>query len=79
MSESVINQYQNLLTSLKNSNETELDKNKEQIKKLLVEEIITRFQYKEGLYQHNVKNDTEIKKALEVVNDVAQYNKILKK
>ncbi|TBX71182.1 PDZ domain-containing protein [Flavobacterium silvisoli] len=71
-------EYQQLLSSIEKSEETLIDKNKTEIKNLLLDEIIKRYQYKEGLYQYYIKNNFEIKKAVEVLNDKATYNKILK-
>lgn len=71
-------EYQQLLNALEKSEETLIDKNKTEIKNLLLDEIIKRYQYKEGLYQYYIKNNFEIKKAVEVLNDKAGYNKILK-
>src|SRR5690606_34769586 len=76
---SITNQYETLLQNLKKSNETELDKNKNEIKRLLTDEIIVRFQYREGLYNYYIKNNSEIQKAVQILNDKAQYNSILKK
>ena len=53
-------------------------KNQKEIKNLILDEIIKRFQYKEGLYQYYIKNNFEIKKAIEILDDKPQYNKILK-
>lgn len=72
-------QYEALLEALKRSNETELDKNKEEIKRLLVDELIIRFQYREGLYNYYLKSNTEIQKAIQILNDKSKYNSILKK
>ncbi len=71
-------EYQQLVSALEKSEETLIDKNKTEIKNLLLDEIIKRYQYKEGLYQYYIKNNFEIKKAVEVLNDKAGYNKILK-
>jgi carboxyl-terminal processing protease len=72
-------QYDNLMTSLQKAEETEVEKNKSQILDLLRDEIIKRYQYKEGLYQYYIKNNSEIKKATQLLNNQEQYNKILKK
>lgn len=72
-------QYEALLQALKKSNETELDKNKEEIKRLLVDELVVRFQYREGLYNYYLKSNTEIQKAVQILNDKTKYNNILKK
>jgi len=74
----IATEYQQLLTALEKSEETMIDKNQKEIKNLLLDEIIKRYQYKEGLYQYYIKSNFEIKKSIEVLNDKAQYNKILK-
>jgi carboxyl-terminal processing protease len=71
-------EYQQLLTALQKSEETLIDKNSKEIKSLLLDEIIKRYQYKEGLYQYYTKNNSEIKKAVALFNNIAEYNKILK-
>jgi len=72
-------QYQALLQAIAKSNQTELDKNKDEIKRLLTDELIVRYQYREGLYNYHLKNAPEIQKAVQVLNDKKQYNKILRK
>ena len=72
-------QYESLLQALKKSNETEIDKNKEEIKRLLIDELVVRFQYREGLYNYYLKSNTEIQKAVQILNDKTKYNNILKK
>jgi carboxyl-terminal processing protease len=52
--------------------------NQKEIKNLMLDEIIKRYQYKEGLYQYYIKNNIEIKKAVGILNNTAEYNKILK-
>jgi carboxyl-terminal processing protease len=54
-----------------------LDKNQKEIKKLILDEIIKRYQYKEGLYQYYTKNNIEIAKASALLANPAEYHKIL--
>jgi len=56
-----------------------LDKNKNQIKKLIQEELITRYLYREGLYTFYTKNNVEIEKAMMLLINTNQYKSILKK
>lgn len=77
--QSITAQYEALLQALKKSNETELDHNKNEIKRLLIDELVVRYQYREGLYNYYLKTNAEIKKAVEVLNDQALYSRILKK
>ena len=74
----IATEYRQLLTALEKSEETLIDKNQKEIKNLILDEIIKRYQYKEGLYQYYIKSNFEIKKSIEVLNDKPQYNTILK-
>jgi len=74
----IATEYQQLLSTLEKSEETLIDKNQKEIKNLILDEIIKRYQYKEGLYQYYIKSNFEIKKSIEVLNDKSKYNSILK-
>lgn len=76
--ETISVEYQQLLTALQKSESNLLDKNQKEIKGLILDEIIKRYQYQEGLYQYYVKNNTEIKKAVNVLNSSSEYKAILK-
>lgn len=75
----IATEYKQLEAALEKSQEAELDKNKEQIKKHLQEELIIRHQYREGLYLFYTKNNPEIEQAINLLNNSAQYVSILKK
>lgn len=77
--ETIKAQYDLLLTSLQKAEEVLLDKNKAEIKRLLTDEIIKRYQYKEGLYKYYTKSNSEINKAVALLANQAEYRKILKK
>jgi len=72
-------EYQNLLTALHKSEEIQLNKNQTEIKKIILDELIKRYQYKEGLYQYYIQNNSEVKKATSILANQTEYNKILKK
>ncbi|WP_188049240.1 S41 family peptidase [Flavobacterium sp. GP15] len=78
LDESIQLEYQQLLSALQKSENNLLDKNQKEIKSLIVNEIIKRFQYQEGLYQYYIQNNAEIKRATTVLNTPATYNSILK-
>lgn len=71
-------EYQQLLSALQKSEEIQLNQSQKEIKNLILDEIIKRFQYKEGLYQYYTKNNSEIRKAIGILNNASEYNKILK-
>ena len=70
-------QYDALFAALQKSEEAMLDKNQKEIKRLLLDELIRRYQYKEGLYQYYVKNNSEIARAAQLLANPAEYQKIL--
>ena len=78
LEESIQLEYQQLLTALQKSENALLDKNQKEIKKLIIDEIIKRYQYQEGLYQYYTKNNSEIKKAASILSDNPAYRSILK-
>ena len=76
--ETITAEYQQLLSAIQKSEWNALDKNQKEIKNLLLDEIIKRYQYQEGLYQYYIKSNPEIKKAVNVLTTSAEYNSILK-
>jgi carboxyl-terminal processing protease len=72
-------EYQQLATALQKSEENQLNANQNEIKQLLIDEIIKRYQYKEGLYQYYLKNNLEIKKSTAILQDQAAYFKLLQR
>ena len=76
--ESILAEYQQLLTALQKSENALLDKNQKEIKNLILNDVIKRYQYQEGLYQYYIKNNIEIKKAVSILNNTAEYKTILK-
>jgi len=72
-------EYQNLLAALQKSEEKELNEHKAEIKQLLTDELIKRYQYKEGLYKYYTTSNSEIKKATALLGNTAEYKKILSK
>ncbi|MBG6186842.1 S41 family peptidase [Flavobacterium sp. CAN_S2] len=78
LEESIQAEYQQLLAALQKSENALLDKNQKEIKNLMVDEIIKRYQYQEGLYQYYTKNNSEIKRAITILNNNTEYKSILK-
>ena len=70
--ESITAEYQQLLNAIQKSEWNALDKNQKEIKNLLLDEIIKRYQYQEGLYQYYIKSNPEIKKAVSVLRTSAE-------
>jgi carboxyl-terminal processing protease len=77
-SDEVNSELKNLTSALKAYKTNAINKNKAQLKSLITDEIIKRFFYSEGLYTYYTVNNTEIKKALSVLNNPVQYASILR-
>jgi carboxyl-terminal processing protease len=77
LDETISTEYEQLLAALQKSEETLLDKNQEEIKGLIIDEIIKRYQYQKGFYQYYMKTNSEIKKSVRILNDSLDYKKIL--
>jgi len=77
--ENIAPEYQQLLSALQRTEEKELERNSGEIKNLILDELIKRYQYREGLYAFYTKNNAEIAKAKAILNNTAEYNKIIKK
>jgi carboxyl-terminal processing protease len=56
----------------------DLNDHKEAVTDLIEKEIASRFFYEKGRVQVGLRNDAEIKKAVELFGDKAKYEKILK-
>jgi carboxyl-terminal processing protease len=62
---------------LKDNRKNDLMIYKDQIKKLLEEEIVARYYFEKGTVEARFKYDQEIKKAIEILHDQSAYKKIL--
>lgn len=71
-------EYEQLLNVLQKTEMILLDENQKEIKNLILDELIKRYQYQEGLYQYYIKNNVEIKRAIQVFNNPTEYKNILK-
>ncbi|MBQ0022832.1 MAG: S41 family peptidase [Prevotellaceae bacterium] len=57
----------------------EMDRQEKDIRKLLAVEIVKRYYYQAGASEEALKGDTDVEKAISVLNNSAEYNKILGK
>lgn len=72
---SVYSQLENTIDKAKNK---ELNDRQEEIQNLLIDEIVKRYFYRDGLYEYQVLNNKEIAEAIRVLNDTKRYDGILK-
>lgn len=69
--------YDDLMASIAEAKTQKLDDNRAQIEQQLTEEIIKRYFYGEGFYEHAIAHNPDILKAESVLNDADQYAEIL--
>lgn len=70
--------YKDLLLAVNKGKITALDNYKNEIRKNLEDEIITRYFYREGLYKYYLKHDDAILTAKELLANGNKYSSILK-
>lgn len=66
-----------LKESVKHDKNNDLTKHKNEIKKVLEDEIVSRYYYSTGRIQVSFNNDEDITTALQVLNNPTQYKQIL--
>jgi carboxyl-terminal processing protease len=66
-----------LKANMKHDKTQDIIKYKDQIKALLESEIASRYQYQKGKIKVDLKYDKEVSKAVEILNNQPEYNKLL--
>ncbi len=74
----IIQNYQSILNEIEVSKKEAVEEKKFEISNLLADEIVKRYFYREGLYQHYVLQNPEILKAKEILNNKQRYAEILR-
>lgn len=77
-SEDILNNYKETLSKISVAKKADLDTKKAEITTLLTDEIIKRYFYQEGLYEHYILNNPEITEAQSILNNGNKYSGILK-
>lgn len=72
-------EYKGIQEKLFNEKIKEISKNKDILKRVLKEEILHRYYYQDGIYNHNIKNDLFIKEAVNLLDNQDKYREILSK
>jgi carboxyl-terminal processing protease len=75
----VTNEYDALLKKVTPSKDRDMDKFKPEIADIVENEIVSRYYFQTGRAEHAFKSDDYVKKAIEVLQNMPEYNKILKK
>ncbi|MCB0481525.1 MAG: S41 family peptidase [Flavobacteriales bacterium] len=77
--ENVKDQYTELKEKISHNKASDLMTNKEEIKEILENEIVSRYYFQTGRIENSLSKDPRVKKAIEVLSDRNQYDKILAK
>ena len=75
--ENASEEFSALEKKLQHNLELELDRFSKDIKPLLAEEILKRYYFEKGAVQESLKDDADLKKALEVLQNPEEYKKVL--
>jgi carboxyl-terminal processing protease len=70
-------EYQKIKEKLFEDKIADISKNEDIIKVLLEEEILKKYYYQEGVYQHHLTNDFTLKEAIKLLKNKDKYGKIL--
>ena len=68
-----------LEAAIEKTKDKELDKNKEEIKRLLTQELLLRYGYRNAFYDYVSSNYSDVLKAQQILNNPSEYKQILKK
>lgn len=75
--ENASEEFAALEKKLQHNLDLELDRFAKDIKPLIAEEIVKRYYFERGAVQETLKDDAELKKALEVLQQPVEYKKVL--
>jgi carboxyl-terminal processing protease len=70
--------FEELGKSLDHDLQTELELYRDEVTRLLEDEIIGRYYYEDGILEHSLGSDKQVKKALEVINNDKLYTSTLR-
>lgn len=70
--------YTNLENAIAQAKDQAITDGKEEIEGLLIDEIVKRYFYRDGLYEYQINNNKEVAEAVAVLSDGSRYTRILK-
>ncbi|ARV15532.1 S41 family peptidase [Polaribacter sp. SA4-12] len=77
ISKNISKEYKGIQDKLFDDKIIEISKNKDILKRTIKEEIIKRYHYQQGVYQHNLNNDLVIKEAVILLHNEDRYKQLL--
>ena len=70
-------EYANLMKRIDAAKKQQLDKKEREISKLIIDELVKRYFYREGLYEYQLTHNEEIAEAKSILNNSSKYLKVL--
>ncbi|MAO71502.1 MAG: peptidase S41 [Flavobacteriales bacterium] len=67
-----------ILKKIRSNKKNDLINNKEEIKKFLSGEIVSRYYYQEGRIKERLKYDKDVQEALRLIENLEEYNSVLR-
>ncbi|QOD59686.1 S41 family peptidase [Polaribacter haliotis] len=74
---SISKEYEDIKEKLFDIKVKEISKNEDILTDMIKEEILQRYFYREGVYEHKLKKDETISEAVDLLNNQTKYSKIL--
>ena len=75
--ESMKNNFDLLVTKIDDAKSDDLEKNKDFVKEILANEIVSRYYYQKGRIQSSLNYDKDVLQAISVISDSTNYKQIL--
>ena len=75
--ESMKNDFELLVNKIDDAKSDDLEKNKDFIKEILANEIVSRYYYQKGRIQSSLNYDKDVLQAISVISDSTKYKQIL--
>ena len=72
-------EFEALEKKLEHNLDRDFEINKKDIRRLMSLEIVKRYAYQAGSIEESLKNDEDLEKAIEVLSNPTEYQKILKR
>lgn len=72
-------EFEALEKKLAHNLDREMDRHQKEIRKIMAQEVVKRYYYQAGAVEESLKGDEDVEKAIEMLNDESEYNRILRK
>ena len=69
--------FDNLEKKLSHNLSRDLDHNKKELKEIISKDIVTAYHFQSGAIQNTLLRDKQMKEALRLLNNPAEYRKVL--